>query len=344
VRAREDLRGDLMRVRHRLSKLLLRHDIRYEDTTSRWGERHRAWLAKVDLGARGAQLAVSDYVGAIDALELRRKTIEAAIGELVPASPWAQTVARLRCLRGIDTLSAVGLAAEIGDFERFEHPRQLMSYLGVVPSEHSTGGTRRQGHITKTGSRHARRLLIEAAWPYRRPPRLGTTLERRQDGQDPRGGRDRLEGPAATASRVAAAGRPARQAKDGRRGRGRPPTRRVLLGDRLPRAALRRRGALMSSFRYDIEACAGPATERLLDGSSRLLVRVRMFDDGIEHPQPEVLCDLSPDQARELGFCLLASAEYADCLSSMPSSASIPAGGRPPHADPQPPKHGDHQP
>jgi transposase len=185
VRAREDLRGDLMRARQRLSKLLLRHDVRYEDTTSRWGERHRAWLAKVELGQQGAQLTLSDYIGAIDALELRRQTIERAIAELVPASPFAQTVARLRCLRGIDTLSAVGLAVEIGDFSRFEHPRQLMSYLGVVPSEHSTGGTRRQGRITKTGSRHARRLLVEAAWHYRRPPRLGTTLERRQDGQDP---------------------------------------------------------------------------------------------------------------------------------------------------------------
>ena len=91
----------------------------------------------------------------------------------------------MRCLRGIDTLSAVGLAVEIGDFARFEHPRQLMSYLGVVPSEHSTGETRRQGHITKSGSRHARRLLVEASWHYRRPPRLGTMLERRQNGQDP---------------------------------------------------------------------------------------------------------------------------------------------------------------
>lgn len=185
VRAREDLRGDLMRARQRLSKLLLRHDVRYEDTTSRWGERHRSWLAKVDLGQGGAQLTLSDYIGAIDALELRRQTIERAIAELVPTSPVAQTVARLRCLRGIDTLSAVGLAVEIGDFSRFEHPKLLMSYLGVVPSEHSTGGTRRQGRITKTGSRHARRLLVQAAWHYRRAPRLGTTLERRHDGQDP---------------------------------------------------------------------------------------------------------------------------------------------------------------
>jgi len=184
VRAREDLRGDLMRARHRLSKLLLRHDIRYEDTSSRWGRRHREWLAKLDLGHGGAQLTLSEYVGAIDALEIRRRTLEAAIGELIASSPWAGDVARLRCLRGIDTLSAVGLAVEVGDFARFEHPNRLMSYLGLVPSEYSSGETRRQGAITKSGSRHARRLLVEAAWHYRRPPRLGTTLERRQDGQD----------------------------------------------------------------------------------------------------------------------------------------------------------------
>ncbi len=184
VRAREDLRGDLMRARHRLSKLLLRHDVRYEDTSSRWGERHRSWLAKVDLGERGAQLTMSEYVGAIDALQVRRGTLEAAISELIGSSPWAQDVARLRCLRGIDTLSAVGLAVEVGDFARFEHPRLLASYLGLVPSEHSSGESRRQGHITKSGSRHARRLLVEAAWHYRRAPRLGTVLERRQDGQE----------------------------------------------------------------------------------------------------------------------------------------------------------------
>ena len=103
-------------------------------------------------------------MGAIDALTVRRDTIEAMIGQLIPSSPSAETVARLRCLRGIDTLSAVGLAAEIGDFERFEHPRQLMSYLGLVPSENNSGETRRQGRITRTGSKHARRLLVEASW------------------------------------------------------------------------------------------------------------------------------------------------------------------------------------
>jgi transposase len=165
--------------------MLLRHDIRFEDTRSRWGERHRAWLSGLEIEQPGVRVALSDYVGAIDALVLRRDTLETQIAELVPTSPLAQTVARLRCLRGIDTLSAVGLAVEIGDFARFERAGQLMSYVGLVPAEHSTGTTRRQGHITKTGSSHARRLLIEAAWHYRRPPRLGTTLERRQQGQDP---------------------------------------------------------------------------------------------------------------------------------------------------------------
>jgi transposase len=182
VRAREDIRGDLMRARQRLSKLLLRHDILYEDTASTWTQRHRSWLRAQDLGG-GAQATLLDYLGAIDALELRRDQLEQTIRELVPSSPFAQTIARLRCLRGIDTLSAVGLAAEIGDFERFARAGQLMSYLGLVPSENSTGETRRQGAITKTGPRHARRLLVEAAWHYRKHPARGVTLQRRQDGQ-----------------------------------------------------------------------------------------------------------------------------------------------------------------
>ena len=183
VRAREDLRGDLMRARQRLGKLLLRHDIRYEDAGSAWTARHRAWLTTVDLSERGAQATLHDYLGAVDTLMTRRTELEATITELVPDSPWAETVARLRCLRGIDTLSAVGLCAEIGDWDRFARPAQLMSFLGLVPSEHRTGQQRRQGAITKTGSRHARRLLVEAAWHYRRPPRRSHELRRRQNGQ-----------------------------------------------------------------------------------------------------------------------------------------------------------------
>ena len=91
----------------------------------------------------------------------------------------------LRCLRGVDTLTAVGLIAEIGDITAFKHPKQLASYLGLVPSEQSSGERRRQGAITKAGSSHARRLLVEAAWHYRRPPRVSLTLKRRQAGQPP---------------------------------------------------------------------------------------------------------------------------------------------------------------
>ena len=185
VRAREDLRGDLMRARHRLGKLLLRHDVRYDGAGENWTARHRDWLGKVELGDRGAQVTMIDYLGAIDALVVRRDTLEATIAELVPGSPWAQTIARLRCLRGIDTLTAVGLCAEIGDFARFERAGQLASYLGLVPSEDSSGDRRRLGAITKTGSRHARRLLVEAAWHYRQPPRISEPLRRRQAGADP---------------------------------------------------------------------------------------------------------------------------------------------------------------
>jgi transposase len=182
VRAREDVRGDLMRARHRLSKLLLRHDVRF-DGGGAWTQRHRQWLGAVDLGQRGAQVTLHDYVGAIDALLVRRDTLEATIAELIPDSPWAQTVARLRCLRGIDTLSGVGLCCEVGDFARFARAGHVMSFLGLVPSEHSSGQTRRQGQITKSGSGHGRRLLVEAAWHYRRAPAKGQALKRRQAGQ-----------------------------------------------------------------------------------------------------------------------------------------------------------------
>ena len=181
VRSREDLRGDLMRARHRVGKLLLRHDVRYAGNN--WTQAHRDWLAAVALREPVAQIVLEDSLGAIDALLIRRESLERQMTGLVAGSPWAEEVARLRCLRGIDTLTALGLCAEIGDFDRFRRPGQLMSYLGMVPSEHSTGDKRRLGSITKSGSQHARRLLVEAAWHYRRPPRIGRELQRRQDGQ-----------------------------------------------------------------------------------------------------------------------------------------------------------------
>jgi transposase len=173
---------DLMRCRHRLSKLLLRHGVRFDDGPA-WTQRHRDWLAQVQLGWPAAQATMLDARGAIDVLAHRRDALEREITALLPASVWAVQVGRLRCLRGIDTLSAVGLCAEIGDFERFARAEQLMSYVGLVPCESTTGQQRRLGAITKTGSGHARRLLIEAAWHYRPRPRIGKALAERHSGQ-----------------------------------------------------------------------------------------------------------------------------------------------------------------
>lgn len=181
VRAREDVRVDLMRARHRLSKLLLRHDVRFDGRA--WTDRHRTWLARVELGEAPAQATLVDYLGAVEALLHRRAELEREIAAQIPGSPWAREVGRLRCLRGVDTLTAVGLCAEIGDFARFARAGQLMSYLGLVPSEHSSGESRRLGSITKSGSRHGRRLLVEAAWHYRNQPRVSREIERRQAGQ-----------------------------------------------------------------------------------------------------------------------------------------------------------------
>ena len=138
VRAREDVRGDLMRARHRVAKLLLRHDLRFDGNN--WTQRHLDWLGRVELPEPVAQSVLLDGIGAIDALLVRRESLEPQMSALVAGSPWEQKVARLRCLRGIDTLSALGLCAEVGDFERFARPAQLMSYLGLVPSENIDRG------------------------------------------------------------------------------------------------------------------------------------------------------------------------------------------------------------
>jgi len=182
VRAREAVRVDLMRCRHRLSKLLLRRGIRFQDGRA-WTERHRAWLAGIDLGHDAAQATLADAIGAVDALVHRRDGLEREILAQLGDSPWETQITRLRCLRGIDTLTAAGLCAEIGDFERFARAEQLMHYVGLVPSEDSTGEQRRRGTITKTGSGHARRLLVEAAWHYRKRPAISKALHDRHDRQ-----------------------------------------------------------------------------------------------------------------------------------------------------------------
>lgn len=184
VRCREDLRQDLMRARHRLGKFLLRRERYYTGPGDAWSRRHRGWLSSLRFDDRASQLTFEDYLHAHDVLIARRTRVEDELTEIAAASPWSKTIARLRCLRGIDTLSALGLCAEVGDFERFEHPDALAAFLGLVPSETTSGEKRRLGAITKAGSTHARRLLVEASYHYQRHPAVGMTLERRQRGQE----------------------------------------------------------------------------------------------------------------------------------------------------------------
>jgi transposase len=183
IRAIEDCRGDLMRSRHRLSKFLLRRDIRWTGPGSAWTQTHMRWLRAQRFDDLCSQATFVDYLAAVEMLLGRRAALLAALEQAIPDSSHAATIGRLRCFRGIDTLSAAGLCAEIGDFERFARAEQLMSYVGLVPCEHSTGEQRRLGQITKTGSPHARRLLVEAAWHYRKRPAIGKTLTVRHDGQ-----------------------------------------------------------------------------------------------------------------------------------------------------------------
>jgi transposase len=186
ARCREAARGDLMRARHRLSKFLLRREVRFTGPGSNWTGAHFSWLRKIVLDDLASEAVLADYLTAVCALEQRRGTLDSTIEQAWPESPWAQTIARLRCMRGISTITAFGLCTEIGDFHRFAHPRTLSAYLGIVPSEHSSGEQTRRGPITKAGSPHARRLLVEAAHHYRHTPAIGMALARRQDGQDPR--------------------------------------------------------------------------------------------------------------------------------------------------------------
>lgn len=186
LRCREDVRGDLMRARHRLGKLLLRRGLRYPGPGKNWTQRHRRWLAGLVFDDEASTATFVDYLAAVTALEQRRATLGAEIERLWPESPHAQTIARLRCFRGIDTLTAAGISAEVGGFERFAKPAPLAGYLGITPSERTSDEKRRQGAITKAGSKHARRLLVESAHHYAKHPAVGEELRRRQAGQDPR--------------------------------------------------------------------------------------------------------------------------------------------------------------
>jgi transposase len=182
VRAREDARADLMRARHRLSKMLLRHGRLYD--AHAWTLTHDAWLRAQRLDEPAAQAALTDYYDAALQAALRRDRLDAAIADLAERPDLAPLVGRLSCLRGVSTLTAVGLAVEIGDWHRLSGAT-IGAYLGLVPSESQSGAHRTRGPITKTGNGHARRLLVEAAWHHRRPPRKSVALERRRAGCRP---------------------------------------------------------------------------------------------------------------------------------------------------------------
>jgi transposase len=182
-RAREDLREDLVRARHRLSKYLLRRGITFTPGKRAWTHAHRLWLESLRFDDPFEQIVVADYLLAIEQGEQRLLALLTHLERLAQDPRYQAAVATLRCFRSIDTVTAVGLAVELHNFERFTSPRRLMAFVGLVPSEHSSGDTRRQGSITKTGNSHVRRLLIEAAWNYRHLPHVASSLRRRREGQ-----------------------------------------------------------------------------------------------------------------------------------------------------------------
>jgi transposase len=183
VRAREDARADLMRARHRLSKLLLRHGLAYESGRA-WTAAHEAWLRRQHLGHLGARAAFEDYYAAVLAAGLRRERLDEQIAQLAADPRFAPLVGRLSCLRGVGTLTAFALAVEIGDFHRLRGAT-IGAYLGLTPAESQSGARHSRGPITKAGNCHARRLLVEAAWHHRPAPRPSLVIERRRAGQRP---------------------------------------------------------------------------------------------------------------------------------------------------------------
>ena len=183
TRTHDACRRDLMNARHRVSKMLLRHGIVYpKDNT--WGQEHLRWLSRQQFEQEMSAFVFADLVARVDGLTARKVTLADRISRLAVDPEFWPTVARLRAFKGVDTLTALSIHLELGaDWQRFERPTRLGAWLGLTPSLNQSGESSRQGAITKTGSGLARRLLVESAWHYAREPRIGATLQNRQQGQ-----------------------------------------------------------------------------------------------------------------------------------------------------------------
>jgi transposase len=179
TRARDDLKAQERKARQQLNAYVLRHGHAWPSNRTRWTRTHYNWLESLTFGHDWQQVVLQEYIDAVKAASRRVADITAQMERVLPQWSLAPVVSSLVALRGIDKLAAMVLLAELGDISRFDSPKQLMAYLGLVPSEHSTGRRRRQGAITKTGNGHARRMLVESAWSYRFVARQTMHLKRK---------------------------------------------------------------------------------------------------------------------------------------------------------------------
>ncbi len=184
ARARVDAREDLQRCRHRLGKLLLRRGLHYGGRN--WTRAHRAWIDGLAWTHAAERAVVEDYRLAIDQTEARLQELDDRLAEIAERDPYREAVGWLRCFRGIDTLTAMLILAELHDFRRFPSAPALMAYLGLVPGEDSSGEKHRRGRITRTGNGLVRRVLVETAWHYQHRPAVGVALTRRRKRQPAR--------------------------------------------------------------------------------------------------------------------------------------------------------------
>jgi transposase len=185
VRAREDAKEDELRAKHRLTKFLLRNNIQPPPGVNKWTKKYRDWLDALKFESSALRVVFQEYYHQLKELEQRILRLEEEIKIQATEGVHAPTIQALQALRGVALITATSLVAEIGSFKRFPTPKKFMAYVGLIPSEYSSGEKRRQGEITKTGNRHVRRLLIESAWSYRYQPAVKGELKRRQDGQSP---------------------------------------------------------------------------------------------------------------------------------------------------------------